>query len=417
MLVILLTAWPAISLASQNEQPQDRDQRWLQDIEFFAKQFPVLQMDADKLIPPAKFRAEIKGIEDDIPHLSDSEIVLRLIHLVASAGVGHDSVFWLNGPYALHRYPLRFAWFSDGPAVTSAAAEYESALGARVLRIGSMTPQEFESAAASYYPYENLSRLRAQGPVLMMTREIATHFGLAASDGSVDITLAKPGEEPFHVRVAPAATGQEMHLISWAQAHHLPEPIYRRNLGSNYWYQYLPEAKTLYIQYTVCAEDPKKPFKDFVDEMFRFVDSKMDSGGVGRVIVDLRLNGGGSDSVIRPLLSALEARPSLVAKGHLFVLMSGNTFSSGMSAVFALRDEFHAILIGEPVGERPNTYGGLKTLTLPNSGVQVAYTTKYFRFLKDSDPSSLDPDLPVQRSVADLLNNRDPVLDAALNYH
>jgi hypothetical protein len=121
-------------------------------------------MDADKLIPPAKFRAEIKGIEDDIPHLPDSEIVLRLIHLVASAGVGHDSVLWTNGAYALHRYPLRFVWFSDGPAVTSATTEYESALGARVLRIGSMTPQQFESAAASYSSYENLSRLRSQGP-------------------------------------------------------------------------------------------------------------------------------------------------------------------------------------------------------------------------------------------------------------
>ena len=89
----------------------------------------------------------------------------------------------------------------------------------------------------------------------MMTREIATHFGLAAADGSVDFTLAKPGQGPFHLRVAPAATGQEVHLISWAQAHQLPEPIYRRNLGSNYWYQYLPEAKALYIQYTVCAEN------------------------------------------------------------------------------------------------------------------------------------------------------------------
>jgi len=184
---ILFTVQPEVTLALQNEGPQSRDQRWLQDIEFFATQFPVLQMDADKLIPPAKFRAEIKGIEDDVPHLPDSEIVLRLIHLVASAGVGHDTVFWLNGPYALHRYPLRFVWLSDGPAVTSAAAEYESALGARILRIGSMTPQQFESAAASYYSYENLSRLRAQGPVIMMTREMATHFGLAAADGSVDI--------------------------------------------------------------------------------------------------------------------------------------------------------------------------------------------------------------------------------------
>jgi len=207
-----------------------------------------------------------------------------------------------------------------------------------------------------------------------------------------------------------------MHLISWGEAHHLPEPMYRTNPGSYYWYRYLPEAKTLYIQYTVCAEDPKRPFKDFVDEMFRLVDSKKDPRAVGRVIVDLRLNGGGSDRVIRPLLDALKARPPLIAKDHLFALMSGNTFSSGMSAVFALRDEFHAVLIGEPVGERPNTYGGVKTFSLPNSGIQVAYTTQYFRFLKDSDPPSLDPDLPVQRSIADLLNNRDPVLDAALNY-
>ena len=73
--------------------------------------------------------------------------------------------------------------------------------------------------------------------------------------------------------------------------------------------------------------------------------------------------------------------------------------------------------VGEPSGSPPNEYGEIKDFTLPNSKIDVQYTTKYFRLLPNSDPQTLEPDLPVHRSIADFLSGRDPVLDMALKHH
>lgn len=74
-------------------------------------------------------------------------------------------------------------------------------------------------------------------------------------------------------------------------------------------------------------------------------------------------------------------------------------------------------MVGEPSGSPPNEYGEIKDFTLPNSKIDVQYTTRYFRLLTDSNPPTLEPDLTVHRSLADFLRGRDPALDVALKHH
>jgi hypothetical protein len=73
--------------------------------------------------------------------------------------------------------------------------------------------------------------------------------------------------------------------------------------------------------------------------------------------------------------------------------------------------------VGEPTGGRPNHYGEVRHLTLPRTGWQISYSTKYFTTdLVKGDPDSLVPDLPAPYPAADWFAGHDPVLDAALNY-
>jgi hypothetical protein len=82
-------------------------------------------------------------------------------------------------------------------------------------------------------------------------------------------------------------------------------------------------------------------------------------------------------------------------------------------AAIEFRNDLHATLVGEATGERLNGYGEVKELKLPNSGLRMQYTTKFFRLAKD-DADALEPDLRVSRSLEDALAGRDPVLEAAL---
>jgi hypothetical protein len=392
-----------------------REARWREDLEFFDQRFPSVQVDSEKLYPPAKFHQDVADLERDAPSLSDSEIILRLMRLVAQAGVSHITVD-PEGELEFHPYPLQFFWYSDGAALTYASEEYKSALGARIVRIGSMTPEELESAVAPYLSHENLPWLHELSPEFLMNREIANHFGLAGSDGVIEITFERPSAKQFRLRVAPVSADSQGHMISATEVLHLPGPFYRKRPNAWYWYEYLADSHSLYIQYKRCRNDPKKSFKAFTRELFRFVDDLRAPEKIERVIVDLRFNSGGDSSVVEPLLQGLQSRPRLSAKGRLYVLIGRGTFSSGMMAAVNFREDLHAILFGEASGSRPNEYGEVKTLTLPNSKIEIRYTTKYFRLLEDSDPLTLEPDVPIQRSIADFLSGQDQVLDTALNY-
>lgn len=419
----LLKRTPATKLPPHEQQAPTRagvhrigETRWREDLEFFEQRFPSVQVDSEKLYPPAKFHQDVVDLERDVPSLADSEIILRLMKLVAEAGVSHITVD-PAGELEFHPYPLQFFWYADGAALTYATEEYKSALGARIVHIGSMTPEELESAVTPYLSHENLFWLHESSPEFMMNREVADHFGLTGADGAVEITFERPDAKQFRLRVAPVSSNSQGHMISTTEALRLPVPFYRKRPDAWYWYEYLDNSHSLYVQYNRCRNDPKKSFKVFTRELFRFVDDLRAPEKIERFIVDLRFNSGGDSSIVEPLLEGLKARPQLSTKGHLYVLIGRGTFSSGMMAAINFREDLHAILIGEPSGSKPNEYGEVKTLTLPNSKTEIRYTTKYFTLLEDSDPLTLEPDVLIQRTISDFLSGKDQALDTALKYH
>ena len=73
-----------------------------------------------------------------------------------------------------------------------------------------------------------------------------------------------------------------------------------------------------------------------------------------------------------------------------------------------------ATLVGEPTGGTPSGYGEVKTLTLPNSKLQVRFTSKFFSVPKLLDTDSLQPDILAPRTFRDALAGRDAGLEAAL---
>lgn len=414
-LVLLAVIGGGISLSPASRQQVSaatRGARWLADLDMFAAKFPGLQKDFFKLMSQDEFNIEIGRLKEEIPQLSDAEISFRLMRLVARLGVGHSTVRWPSGSIVLHYYPLMLYWFSDGLGVIAAGPEYSSALGTHILRMGTMTAEQVEAAITPYISHENEPWVHQKSPSFMINAELLRYLGIADAENRLELSLAKPGGRPFSLQVSPSDPSIHLSLTDAAEVTHAPVPLYRKQSGSYYWYECLPNVKVLYVQYNRCQDDPKLSFKDFVDRMFAFADRQP----VDRVVVDLRFNSGGNSNVIKPLESSLNSRRALTAKGHLYVLIGRATFSSGLMAAIDFHDNLHAILVGEPTGEKPNSYGEVRTLDLPNSHLAVAYTVKYFRLMKDADPAALFPDIQVPRSLDDYLNGRDPILDAALHH-
>jgi serine/threonine protein kinase len=390
--------------------PATREARWREDLEFFATSLNSGHRDFAKLVSKESFKRELSALKSRAEKLSDSEIIIGLMREVASLGVAHATVDWRSDKFNFHFYPLRLRWFGDGLAVVGASQSLREAIGARVVRIGSETPEKVEAAVTPYIPHENQAWLHYQSPNFMLFDELLIYLKIVPPKGRVvEFTFEKTDGKRFTLDVPRWPLKAQTNMVSAWDALRIPPPLYRQQPDSPYWHEYLPDAKTLYIQYNKC-QDVGQPFEVFAREAFSFADSH----SVERVVVDLRFNAGGDSRVVKPLIDGLRSRRPLSAPGHLYALIGPVTYSSGMMAAMDFKDELHAILVGEPTGGRPNQFGEVKRALLPNSNLAVYYPVKYFHPIQDADPESVMPDIPVSLTLEDFLAGRDPVLERAI---
>jgi hypothetical protein len=410
-----------------------RTSRWQADLDYFAKALPAGHKDFYALMPRERFEHEITDLRRAVPQLPDSEIILRLDRLVASLRVAHTQVSMSSGlgARAFHRYPIRMSWFADDLAVVAAAPAYREALGCRVVRVGSLTPDQAEAAVAPYISYENRAHLRHASPRYLVLVELMQHERIADAADHLRLTCAKPDGKEFTLDLPPsglAGANRESReageaepespgraqpgrkLVSAEKALRIPPLFCHKHQHPPYWFEYLPDTQALYIQYNLCRDSPTNSFGPFVKKLLAVAGSQP----VRRVVVDLRFNGGGSSSVVNPLLQGLRVRPALSAKGHLYVLTGSGTYSSAMITAHKFRAQLNAILVGEAPGNKPNHYGDVRSFLLPNSKLKVAYASKHIRLMRDADPESLEPDIVVPNTLADYLAGRDRILETAL---
>jgi hypothetical protein len=388
-------------------QTTDRASQWRDDLDVLSRTLKSGEVAFAQRNDVAAFDAEIDALKRNAATLTDAAITLRLMKLVAAAHDGHSHVnLPLFAPF--RRLPLTVQWYADGLAVMSASAEYSSALGLRVTRIGGMSPEEVLAAAAPYISHENESALRAESPGYLTTLELLQTIGAADATGRVKIAFAGAGGAPLELSVTPGSPVR-WSLVDALDARHAPVAVRRKRPDQRYyWYEYLPDARAIYVKYDKCENDPALRFSAFAETVLAAADRQR----VDRWIVDLRDNGGGSTRVVAPLVSGLAKR---APQPRVFVLIGGNTFSAGVDAAIDLKTRLRATLVGEPTGGRPNGWGNAKTVTLPHSGLRVQYSTAFFRTMRDADPPALDPDMRASAALADVLAGRDPVLDVALS--
>lgn len=89
----------------------------------------------------------------------------------------------------------------------------------------------------------------------------------------------------------------------------------------NYWYQYLEDKKSLYIQYRSCFEITDKPFAKFQENVMAEIQKQKPE----RIIIDVRANSGGRVNVFNPLIKVL-ARDSISKLAKSSVLISRKPF-------------------------------------------------------------------------------------------
>jgi hypothetical protein len=159
-------------------------------------------------------------------------------------------------------------------------------------------------------------------------------------------------------------------LVDLTTASGAPLLLHQQRTGENDWLTLVEESRTLYLQYRR-SQNAGETLAAVADRAF----SLMDRGAADRLVVDVRHNGGGDSQVDDHLIDGLRSRSAWRQRGRLYCLTSGETFSSGMWTADDLRT-LGAVLVGGLTGGKPNSYGNVATLQLPNSLLQVGYSTR-----------------------------------------
>lgn len=380
-----------------------RDERWQQDVRYLGDELVRLHMNAFHSTPENIFWGQIERLEEAVPYLSDAEVLVEMMRIVASVGDAHTRFSaWNTG--LLHGLPMDLRWYSDGLFVRGIGQAYPEALGKRVVKIGSLTPEEIYTQLLPLISYENEPWARLNSSNLLNIFEVFQALDAVDVNGRVTLTLEDEMGEEFSLAIDPLEPGESVDFLNAEE-----NPAYYKSKPElPFWFDYREASRTLYFRYSACVD--LTGFRSTMQALWDLVEQQP----VERLVVDLRGNGGGNSLQFeRYFMPELKKHPQLDHPERLFVLIDRGTFSSASDNAARLRIDSRATFVGEPTGGSPNGYGEVRRFQLPNSGAQVSYSTKYFKNM-DTDITSIQPDLQVEIPARAVFSGQDPVLDQLL---
>ena len=192
-----------------------------------------------------------------------------------------------------------------------------------------------------------------------------------------------------------------------------PMPLYVKNMGSNYWFEYLPANKTLYFQYNRVLDDSQESLALFSERLFKSIDEHE----VNKLVIDMRWNNGGNTYLNQPLLYGLIRNEKVNQHGKLFVVIGRRTFSAAQNSATSFERYTNATFVGEPTGSSPTFIGEEAIFTLPYSKLLANVSDLYWQSSRPSDYRTwIAPQIYIPPTFEAYRANRDPVMEAILAY-
>jgi hypothetical protein len=293
--------------------------------------------------------------------MNGPEVALELVKLGASIGDGHTSVAY---PVGRPRYKIETYWFEDGLRVVGIDAQHKELLGARLIGVDNVPAAEVLRRLRVYAAQgETPWGYRSVAPYLLGSAEMLTEVGVGAKS-SRQFTFETLDGRRSRVLLLASAEKVERAILGGGP------PLWARGTEP-FEIQRLPDG-TVYVNW--------RAYENLGKNSAALL-STLDSERPKRLILDLRDNGGGDYNFGRTFISELKARGWLNTPDKLFVLIGRQTFSAAMTNAADFKKETRATIIGEPAGAAPNNWQEVRRFHLPNSGLAVGVSTKYYKFL------------------------------------
>lgn len=373
--------------------------------------------------------ARFEALEAEAGTMSDPEFELALAEIIALADNGHSIIWATSWATSYPRLAVRFLIADDGLHVADASPAHADLIGARV---ETLAGHDLDSLRAIWSRYSSGQEgWRDQFMYFFLESPAILHAaGLSRAADAVGLTLADG-------RSAEIGTSEDWPALEglWAV---LPpsrklelyeagrvagEPLYLQEPDCYYRLVDLPARDAVYIQFRANVD-----FDGRYDmaEAARAAIAQLQVRRPRFVIVDQRFNLGGDLNTTRDLMQAI---PGIVGpEGHVFAIISGRTFSAGISSVGYLEQAGgeHVTIVGAPVGDRLEFWSEADPVELPQLGSHIGLATERHNYrtgcpepdchgsvqVNPIRVDDLDPDYRPAFTYEDFVFGRDPYLEA-----
>lgn len=410
-LICFIAVNSVLAVFGQQQQtlsPENAKQ-WREDLRFLAEELPKRHANLFHTMSREQFETAVKRLDERIPTLQRHQVIVEIGRIFAMVGDGHTRLNLLSAPAGLRRYPLRLYWFKDGIFVDAATSEYAQIAGARVVKIGNTAVEEAYRTVGQVVQRDNEINARDNIPERMVVPEILHALKLIDDMEKARFVFERQGKQ-FTVELKPMEPGKGYKWFEMRAGSTNPTPLWLKHPQDAYWFESLPDARTVYVQYNSVREKSEESFSNFVKRLFEFVEANP----VEKLIIDIRQNVGGSYPFTLPLTHAIIGCQKLNQRGRLFIIIGRNTFSAALSFATDLERHTESLFVGEPTGGRPQYYSDTGQFELPNSRLSASVST--LGALPSGTRQWIAPHYATELASEAHRNNQDPAVSFILDY-
>lgn len=325
-------------------------------------------------------------------------IVNCLIKFMLNKYDSHTKVLFSNTKYL----PIELKIENDEVYIINTSLKLKKFMSWRVLKINNILIKDLLEEIDEICCYSTGEYLRTrEASILTDVNMIRTLPSIVSSNEKIDFLVSD---------------GKNREVISFYIDELYDECM--KIVPDNYSYEVI--GKSVVIHYNSCRD---------IDKMNDLI-NKISSLDANYYIVDLRYNGGGDSSIIKPLIKFLKDK-------KIVVLINEYVFSSGRMALVELK-KIGAYVVGTNISTSLNSFGNNPSeYIVDNTDLIVKRSSSYFlydknyncrsfskndfeKYFKDKkyllEPVMIRPDLEVVESVLDIVTNKDRQLEAAARY-
>jgi tetratricopeptide (TPR) repeat protein len=403
--------------------------QWQSDLSYLQKKIHNDYSNLFYNVTAKQFDSAVTALHKQIPHLTESEIHVGFVRLIALFKIGHTEMRFKIGENEdslkpmFHFFPVTINPFSDGLFIQSIDARYKEALGGRLVKIGNCPVEEALKKMHAVISCENEQYFKSNLHYFIRLPEILAALKIAPDADTVVLTYIKngtAGKVELKAEECPVYAwydGPPYLPQGWVDAcesYNKPaSALWMKEPRKIRYFEYLKENKTVYVHHTAVVDRPNDNINDFFEKALQFADSV----DVEKFVLDIRLNGGGNNYLNKSVITKIIESKKINRYGHLFVITGRATFSAAQNLTNELEKYTEAIFVGEPTAENVNFWGDIKTEILPISKLNVKLSWLWWQNMDPRDKRQWTaPDLAAAMSFENYKTGYDSAMNIILNY-